>query len=180
MGVAGRTFLCNSKTNSKEGRYTDTDQAKYTNKNETEYMFHLTGLLHRLTYTEHDEHCLSNRYMLLGMREHSDNNKTPSMDTVQVLTSLQDIHMYFLDNHNSMLRSLPMSKVCIYFKHSYISFDKLIDHIMAHGVDLYFFDPDNHNQKGLNGTTAMREMYERLKNDKSYTIHTKTGYLLLW
>ena len=180
MGGVGRTFLCNSKTNSKEGRYTETDMSKYANKNETEYMFHLTGLLHRLTDTERDELCVSNRYMLLGMREHSANNETPSMDTVQVPTSLQDIHMYFLDNRNSMLRSLPMSKVCIFFKHSYISFDELIDHIMAHGVDLDFFDPDNPNQKGLNGTTAMREMYERLKNDQSYTIHTKIGYLLLW
>ena len=48
-------------------------------------------------------------------------------------------------------------------RYAYSSTSILLDIVMGFDVDLGFYDPNNTTKEGFNGTEAMDDMYERLK-----------------
>ena len=50
-------------------------------------------------------------------------------------------------------------------KHACISLNMKIDHIMGHGIDLAFYEPNCEHNVGLSVSMAMNEMYKNMHSN---------------
>ena len=78
------------------------------------------------------------------------------------------------------MKSLPTCKVFTIGRHACISLDMKIHHILGHGIELAFYEPNSKTKISLNTSIAMQDMYNKMKTDQDHALGTKFGYIVFW
>lgn len=102
------------------------------------------------------------------------------MKSAQVPVQEKEFQQYILRRGNAIAKALPKERIQVVGDHSYISINELVDHIMAHGIDLDLYDPQTNNNDQMNKSRAMHAIVQQLQSEQQYCSFTKIGYIMLW
>ena len=173
-GITYRAFNSPPGVNINREEFCMSDLERYASEEETIFIFSLTTILNKMTHSMQGEMSsvltpLVRQFCGRRIFEH-----IPCVPTTR-----RDFEKFCLRNRNSVMSSLPSEVVHKINRHACIKLNDKINHLMGHGIEIEFYD-DGKNQEGLNGCSAMKKLYKRLKKQQNYTPNTKIGYILLW
>ena len=93
---------------------------------------------------------------------------------------LAQVRKYYTQNKQCIMKSLPTCKVFAIDRHACVSLDMKIHHILGHGIELSFYEPNSRANIGLIASIAMKDMYHKMKTDHNHELGTKFGYIVFW
>ena len=70
-------------------------------------------------------------------------------DVLRMPMDMTQVRKYYTKNKQCLLKSLPTCPIFSINKHACISLNMKIDHIMGHGIDLAFYEPNCEHNVGL-------------------------------
>ena len=101
------------------------------------------------------------------------------------IMSLNDIKQFYTTNKNSIFMNLPTPEVVSFENHSYVSLTSIIDHALAHGMEIddiqiHNHDFANYNIQKISECSQAQLIAQNIKTNPYIPENTIVLYLILW